>query len=132
MDWVGINRTQRPELFTVLDAIIKEARAYPNVTLLISCRSEDLANDDRLKSLAEGLDPAERVEVPPLTVEQVHGALAQAGVPINDLIPEQLELLRTPMLLKYLIDSKDAGPFVFVTAQQIMDRYANWKTGIGT
>jgi len=73
MDRVSVNKTQRPELFTVLASAIKEARAHQNLVLVISCRSEDLHTDERLRGLADDLGakqapPRRRVPLPQRTI----------------------------------------------------------------
>lgn len=123
LDSVGLNRDKPPQLFRVVGEVIEEARRHQNITLLISCRSEDLASDDRLRILAEGPHAAAQIDVPALSADEVGGALAQAGVDPGELSGAQLELLRIPTCLKYLSESKDAGPYNFETEADLVERF---------
>jgi hypothetical protein len=128
LDAVSLSRDKPPELFPVLNAVINEVRAYPNVTLLVSCRSEDLASDERLRVLAYGSEPAEVVEVTELPTAQLVDLIEQLGVDIKSLSENQLRLLSTPELLKCFIESVEAGPPDFDTAEELRGRYVDFKT----
>jgi hypothetical protein len=130
LDSVSLNRDKSAELFPVLDRVIKEARAHPELTLFISCRSEDLDADERLRALAHGDASFEVIDVPPLAVDQVRGSLVQAGIDLSELDDEQIEIVRVPAELKLLIDSREAGPFDFRTAEELRRRYVDFKTGL--
>lgn len=130
LDSVSLNRDNSAELFPVVDRVIKEARAHPEITVVISCRSEDLDADERLRALVHGDASLEHIEVPPLTVAQTRGSLVQAGFELTDLTVEQIDLVRLPMLLRLLIESRDAGPFDFRTAEELRNRYIDFQTGI--
>lgn len=47
----------------------------------------------------------------------------------NELDAAQIELVRVPLLLKYLLDSRDAGPYTFQTEAQLTDRYLDHMLG---
>lgn len=128
MDSLSLNRGKPPELFTVVDRVIQEARAHLNITLVISCRSEDLDADERLRDIVHGEASLEVLEIPLLDEGQVAGSLIQAGFDLEDMNDEQLELVRLPELLKLLINSRDAGPLTFKTAEELRDRYIEFKT----
>lgn len=51
LDSVGANREKPVELFLILDRVIRHAHAHPHLTVMISCRSEDLEVDERLRTL---------------------------------------------------------------------------------
>jgi hypothetical protein len=128
LDSVSLNRDNAAELFPVMDRVIKEARAHYEITVVISCRSEDLDADERLRALVHGDASLEHIQVPLLTVAQVKGTLVQAGLELTDLTKEQIELVRLPMLLRLLIESSDAGPCDFRTAEELRNRYIDFKT----
>ncbi len=84
----------------VLEELIEEIKGYPNLRLLLSCRSFDLNNDSVLRGLVEGRSPiASRVEVERLSLEDVADALTAAGVEISSLLDSHIDLLRTPLHL---------------------------------
>jgi len=130
LDAVGINRDKPLQLFQVLGDVVREVRAHSNLTVLVSCRSEDLASDDRLRELADGSHLAPTIEVPALTPSQVVSALAYAAIDPSQLNADQRELIRVPTRLRYLIESKEAGPFDFATEQDLIERFLGLP-GIG-
>jgi hypothetical protein len=128
LDSVSFNHDNSARLFPVVDRVLKEARAHPELTVVISCRSEDLAADERLRDLVHGDASLEVIDVPPLGLNQTKGSLVQAGFQLAEINQEQLELVRLPALLKMLIDSRDAGPCGFSTPEELRDRYLDFQT----
>jgi ATPase family associated with various cellular activities (AAA) len=128
VDAVGSDRGAPFELYTVIDRIIKDTRAHPNLTLVMTCRQEDFDADDRLRALLRERAQVQTVELPPLTARQVRGAVELAGGTPSDLSAEQLEILRLPSMLKLFVGSLDAGPADFSTKQELLDRYYAWTT----
>lgn len=130
LDSASLNRDKTAEVFPVIDQVIKEARANPDLTLLVSCRSEDLDADERLRALVHTDASLEIIDVPPLNGGQVRASLVQAGIDVDDLDNVQLELVGNPALLKQLIDSQAAGPLNFRTAEELRARYIDFKVGL--
>lgn len=129
LDSVGANRDKPVELFPILDRVIRHAHAHPHLTIVISCRSEDLEADERLRALFHRDASADVVEVPPLADNEVTGVLARAGMDPDELDRSQFELVRMPVLLRLLIDSRDAGPCTFQTEEQLRERYLDHVVG---
>jgi hypothetical protein len=123
LDSVGKNRGRSIQLYSVVDRLIKEAVAHPNITLLMSCRREDYDTDERLRDLVRDINRTETVEVPRLQVEQVRGAIVTAGGDPTELNDQQLELLRLPEMLKIFILSMSAGRAGFSTKEELFQRY---------
>ena len=128
VDEVSKSRARSIELYAVVDRLIKEALAYPNITLVMSCRQEDFDSDDRLRALLRDPTATERVEVPRLATDQVRGAIASAGDDPARLSDQQAELLRLPQMLKLYLDSLGAGPPEFSTKEELVERYVDWVT----
>lgn len=128
LDSVSLNRQNSPHLFPLVDGVIKEARAHHDLTLVISCRTEELDADERLRGLIHGDASLETIDVPPLTLNQVKGALVQADFELSDLRRDQLELVRVPELLKCLLESREAGVYDFATPSDLRNRYIDFQT----
>ncbi len=110
-------------LLRAVGEVIQQARAHPNVVLLLACRSFDLENDDRLRGLVYGEEPGERLEVPRLTVEDVEGAIAAAGITATRTEP-QTELLRNAYNLRLYVELGGRVPASFVSRQDLEAAYA--------
>ncbi len=126
VDAVGTNRGRPIELYGVVDRLIKEALAYPNVTLVMSCRQEELDSDDRLRSLVHEHSRTETVEVPRLDADQVRTAVVDARGDPDVLTEDQVSLLRLPEMLRLYVRTMEAGPPTFTNKQELIDRYLAW------
>lgn len=126
VDSVGKNRGRSIQLYGVVDRLIKETLAHPNITLLMSCRREDFENDERLRGLVRDPIRTEIVEVPRLPVEQVRGAIVTAGGDTTELNDQQVELMRLPEMLKIFILSIGAGHPTFSTKEELFQRYLEY------
>ena len=84
----------------LLEELIQQASRYPELRLLLACRSFDLDHDDALRSLVSGQSAtARQVNIELLTDEDVEDAIAVAGLTDLALSDSQVELLRTPLHL---------------------------------
>jgi hypothetical protein len=110
-------------LLRVVGEVIQQARAHPNVVLLLACRSFDLENDDRLRGLMYGEEPGERFEVPRLTVEDVQGAIAAAGIAATP-TESQTEVLRNAYNLRLYVELGGRVPASFDSRQDLEAAYA--------
>ena len=109
----------------VLEELVEETKNYPNLLLLLACRSFDLENDHILKGLVEGKAPAaRRIDIELLSHEDVQAVLSQAGVPQDTLEFEQIELLRTPLNL-YLFLAGNRSPYAAWSRRSLFDVYWN-------
>ena len=123
VDSVGKNRGRSIQLYGVVDRLIREALAHPNITLLMSCRREDFDSDERLQGLVRDPTRTETMEVPRLRIDQVRGAIVTAGGDPSELNDQQVELLRLAEMLKIFILSMDAGRANFSTKEELFQRY---------
>jgi len=111
-------------LFRAVGEVIEQARAHPNVVLLFSCKSFHLENDDRLRALLYGSEPGERMEVPPLTGEDVDGVLAAAGIAVT-LTQPQKDVLRNAYNLRVYVELGTRAPESFASRQDLERAYAD-------
>ena len=111
----------------VLDELIAQASRYPELRILLACRSFDLDHDASLSALVSGEPPtARRIDVEKLSIEDVHAALATAGIADLDLSESQVELLRTPLHL-YLFLGGGIDRDGFGSRRDLFGRYWDEK-----
>jgi hypothetical protein len=106
-------------LFGVVGEVLRQARAHPNVVVVVACRSADLENDDRLRDLVAEHDVPNRFDVPDLSVEQVAEAVTTAGFDSTMLSTEQLALVQNPYNLSLMLRVADGTLAPFETAQDL-------------
>ena len=108
---------------TILNELIQQAGHYPHLRLLLACRSFDIDHDPSLLDLVTGDEPtACRIEVERLTMDDVHSAIADAGMEGARLSGSQVELLRNPLHL-YLFLSGSRSRDGFVSRSDLFDSY---------
>ena len=97
----------------LLEDLIQQASRYPELRLLLACRSFDLEHDDTLRSLVSGQSStARQVNIELLTDEDVQDAIAAASLTDLVLSDSQVELLRTPLhLFLFLGVNEPRGDF---------------------
>ena len=111
----------------VLDELILQASRYPQLRILLACRSFDLDRDASLLGLVNGESPtARRINVDELSVEDVQTSLAAAGITELALSESQVKLLRTPLHL-YLFLGGGTPRSSFGSRRDLFDRYWDEK-----
>ena len=111
----------------VLDELVEQVSNLPQLRLLLACRSFDLEGDDSLSSLVRGDPPkAHRIDVERLSTEDVHGALATAGMTKTSLAGSQVEILRVPLHLRLFLEG-GTDRERFGSPQELFDRYWDEK-----
>jgi hypothetical protein len=126
MDSVGVNRDKPVELFRAVSEVLREAAAYPTMAVLVSCRTEDLDTDTRLRGLIRDPDPAAQFDVGLLSKEQTAGALVAAGHDLSKFDERQIAILRNPGHLRILTKLPAVELFDFGTEQELIDGYLDW------
>ena len=111
--------------WSAFNALRDEARAYPNMRLLFSCRSFDLEQDARLRALVADQDRVERIRVEKLDDDTVRSAIEASGVAAQSLSQEQLRILATPLHLYLFLEASRAGAVDFAAANDLFDAF--WK-----
>lgn len=114
LDAVSLASGRLPdELEPILDMIV-EARAFPEMRVLLACRQYDLDNDPRLKELVSDAGGARLETVGPLDGGQIDAALRGLGIDPGRLQDEQRALLALPLnlvLLSTIHDQADSLDF---------------------
>lgn len=90
--------------WNVLHQVIEEARQCPNMSIVLACRSFDLRNDPKIRSLLDsadqkGVDSAE-IKVGLLPIEIVQKHLCAEGISTKNWSETNLNILRTPLHLR--------------------------------
>ncbi len=122
LDAVSLHSGRVPDSFDAVIDVLVEIERYPNVKVLLACRTVDLENDYRLGSLRAD-ERVGRHPVSELDIETVKTHLAGRGLDPPDSSPT-IELMRTPLHLSLFIRLSDEGQArPYVTLQQLYDRY---------
>jgi hypothetical protein len=113
LDAVSQLSGRAPASFPAVADLIQEARAFPEICVVIACRKFDLQNDHRIASLASGADVL-TFSVGVLTDEQIDLAVRGMKLDPARLTSQQREILKTPLhlvLLGTTADEPDALGF---------------------
>lgn len=111
-------------LTEVVSEVLRAAHSHERLSVLLSCRSSDLENDVRVRSAISRFDGEERrIELSLWSAESVRSALVRAEIDPDILEADQLELLRVPQNLFFLVESRNAGEFDFKTENDLLGRY---------
>lgn len=97
LDSVGIVSGRHPERLNRIADLVIELRGFPNLHIVLVCRSFDLENDGRLRTISMAEDSVS-VPVGDLDESQVRQALRSVGV-TRDLPARLLRLLSLPLHL---------------------------------
>ncbi|PWU09611.1 MAG: hypothetical protein C5B50_27030 [Verrucomicrobia bacterium] len=126
LDALSIVSGRNQKLWPLVEDLLEEVRTWPKMKVWIACRAFDLENDPRLRDLF-AKEKARRIDLRPLTVEEVVVEIRKAKVLPEGLGPHQLELLRTPMHLTLYLQGDPATKPPFKTVQELYDRFWNHK-----
>lgn len=99
--------------------LVDDVRNFGNVVIVISCRTFDLENDDRLKALKDA-HGVEHVDVQLLDWERsVKPLLLSKSVDISQFSPNQVELLRLPLNLALFFETYDPSTPTFSSRNEL-------------
>ena len=133
LDAVSKASGRNPDFFECVDRIIDQAKAYPQMRLLLACRKFDLDYDYRFKRLTGENGIAETVTINHLSDEKVLEVVAELGLEARLLNNNQLKLLSIPLHLRLLAEvAAGSQPNVlnFRTAKDLYDKFWNHKKDI--
>jgi hypothetical protein len=121
LDAVSLASGRMPAAFDAIAELIRQARAFPQMRVLMACRRFDLDNDARLSGLVAEARGDALMEIHPLRPEQVVASVRAMGADPARLSEEQLNLLRTPLnlVLFRAFADEDAAPR-FRTTKDLM------------
>jgi NACHT domain len=130
LDAVSVTSGRHPERLGLISDLLREARSYPKLRLLLACRHFDIENDRALRAAAHDNDAAV-VAIGDLDEEQIRRVLADAGLATT--VPAPLmRLLAVPLHLALYVELALAGVSDLGSARtltQLYDRYWDVKRG---
>src|SRR5207253_3668663 len=104
LDAVSIASGRATQLFECLEEILQEARGFPNMRVLLACRSFDLDNDHRLRQLTDDEGIAQAVPIKELSASVVTQVVSGLGFDATNLTRRQTELFSIPLHLRLLAE----------------------------
>lgn len=129
LDAVSVVSGRRPEMFDAVASMVREARAHPNLHLLLVCRTFDLENDHRLRELrVQEKERTISISIDSLAPEQVREVAAHLGLSPKELSASQVDLLRFPLhlsLLASVIRERPDRQLHFSSAKDLFDAF--WR-----
>ncbi|AQS72091.1 hypothetical protein B1H29_19710 [Streptomyces pactum] len=123
LDAVSLTSGRMPRNFDAVASLVREASAFPAMTVVLACRKFDVENDYRIRELADAKNCA-HVEVGELSDAQVTESVRAMGLDANALADHQKTLLRSPLnlvLLKSIAGDEDA--MAFQTTKNLFDAF---------
>jgi hypothetical protein len=133
LDAVSTASGRNPQFFECIDRIIDQAKAYPQMRILLACRKFDLDYDYRLKRLTGENGIADTVTISRLSHEKVREVVAELGLNSSLLNNKQLELLSLPLHLRLLAEVAEVSKvnaLNFRTAKELYDKFWDYKKDI--
>ena len=128
LDALSVVSARNQAAWGVFNELLDEARSYPNLRLLLACRSFDLERDPRLRALVTDQGQVERVALQPLEEDVVRLAVATAGLDPTSLSAAQIEILATPLHLHLLLESATSDRMEFTSAGDLYDAFWEHKS----
>ena len=128
LDAVSLASGRMPQSYAAVADVLQEARAFPNITVLLACRAFDVENDHRLRALISDRGPASAFTVGPLEDAQVRHAVEAMALPADRLTERQIDLLHSPLnlvLLNAVADQTDA--LNFESTRELFDAFWSRK-----
>jgi hypothetical protein len=130
LDAVSTASGRQAEFLEAMEKIVSQARAYPNIQVLLACRRFDLDNDRRLRALVAEGSVAASVPIERLDKATVREALGRAGVDPALYDERQLELLSLPLHLSLLVEvAQEKGHLDFRTETDLFGEFWSYKRG---
>jgi hypothetical protein len=124
LDAVSQTSGRNPQFFDVVTEILKQARAYSNIRVLMACRSFDLQYDDRFQKLVHpDRGSAIKFEIEKLTKEQVKDDLIRLRVSLERYTEKQIELLTVPLNLTLFKNLKDGSRENFQSVTNLYQKF---------
>ncbi len=126
LDAVSATSGRQSQFLDCVDLMVRSASTQPNMRVVVACRSFDMRNDARLRTLVSKESPA--VHVAQLSSEQVDAVLGRLEVDRQLISAELLELLRVPLHLALFSLISPVDPDDLLTIRTLRDLYDEfWK-----
>lgn len=126
LDAVSVASGRHPERLSLITDLLREARSYPRLRVLLACRQFDIDNDRALRAVAHD-DDAAVVAVGDLDEEQIRRALSDAGLS-TDVPAPLMRLLAVPLHLALYVDLAQAGVGDVQSARTLTQLYKRYWT----
>lgn len=106
----------------LFERLREDAEQFPEMRVLLGCRTVDLESDYRLRRITADKNRHQRVKVERLTEDEVRQCLSHASVADDALTPSMTDILRTPIYLRVFFETlPDNGP-AFRSSIDLFDR----------
>ena len=125
LDALSVVSSRQQWAWDVLNELLDEAEAYPNMRLLLSCRSFDLEQDARLRALGDNQDEVKRLTVGLLDEDTIRSAIDASGLVTPPLTAGQMEVLSTPLHLYLYLEASQSGEVDFRAPGDLFDAF--WR-----
>ncbi len=130
LDTVSKASGRHHEFFDCIEEIINQAMRYPQLKLLLACRSFDLENDSRLRRLTGEKGVVNTIPLSHLPDETIRKIVSGFGLDSRRLNKRQLKLLSIPLHLSLLFEiSEDSAikALNFETATDLYHKFWEYK-----
>jgi len=118
LDAVSYFSGRMPDSFDAVAEVVDEFRSQPNLKVMLVCRTTDVENDPRLRSLLRADSNTGRRTLSRLDLDALQAYLRTNGLEIES--SETMELLRTPLHLSvYTLLSDESRSDRFRTLQDL-------------
>ena len=107
--------------------LMLEVERYPNMRLLLACRTFDLERDPSLRRLVTQEEGFEQVTIGPLDDATIHAAIQASGTTAAPLSPKQIQILSTPLHLFLFLETARNETVDFTTAGDLFDSFWEYK-----
>lgn len=129
LDAVSLTSGRMISNFDTIAALIREASAFSNMTVVLACRKFDVENDHRIRELVASRKFSQ-IEVTELADKQITAAIDAMGLASSRLDRTQKNILKTPLnlvLLQSIADEESA--LTFRTTKSLFDTF--WQRKLG-
>jgi len=109
LDAVSITSGRRPELWGLVEELRHQADNFPNLHLIVGCRSFDLEHDQRFRSLRKTDTSFAEINVQPLSPDQLDVQLSLALVDPDAVTANLRQTLRVPLHLSIYLSLEREG-----------------------
>jgi hypothetical protein len=130
LDAVSLASGRNPQFFQCFEEMIRQARSYAGMKVIIVGRRFDLENDRRFAALVQPSTGFAIVTVERLSRDVVVDMLRRLGLDPQRFHEKQLELLSVPLHLSLLADivaDRTIDPGAFETSKDLYDRFWDLK-----
>jgi hypothetical protein len=127
LDALSLASGRNQDLWLVFQELLIEIRRYPNMRVLLACRAFDADHDHRLRKLLADGDDCKRINLAPLSLDEVRAAVSRTPVDPGGLSPAELALLQTPQNLNLFLQGNPVSTEETLSVQVLLDRYWEHK-----